>query len=260
MSASLNPNFPNEVPLDDGRTPWTPAEFEAQLRAKEAKYHIFHAFNQRLNRGALQPFQVRGWVANRFYYQAAIPMKDAAIMGNCPDRATRRRWIERITDHDGHGDFNVEEGRGGGIETWTRLGLATGLSREDLWSFKHVQPGTRFAVDAYVNFARKAPWQEGIISSLTEMFAPKIHADRLASWPSAYPWIDQSGLGYFRSRIPLAQRDVEHGLEVALTWCTSRAKQERAIQILQFKLDVLWSLLDAVEKAYPDDLAEELRP
>jgi pyrroloquinoline-quinone synthase len=123
-----------------------------------------------------------------------------------------------------------------------------------------VQPGVRFAVDAYVNFARRAPWQEAVISSLTEMFAPKIHADRLAGWPSHYPWIDASGLGYFRSRIPLAQRDVEHGLEVALAFGDTRAKQQRAIEILGFKLDVLWSLLDAVALAYPDDLAPELRP
>ncbi|WP_428422945.1 pyrroloquinoline-quinone synthase PqqC [Methylibium sp.] len=238
--------------------PWSPAEFEARLRAKESGYHIHHAFNKRLNSGALQPFQVRGWVANRFYYQQAIPMKDAAVMANCEDRATRRRWIDRILDHDGHGDH--EGPNAGGIETWTRLGLAVGLSREDLWSHRHVQPGVRFAVDAYVNFARRAPWREGVISSLTEMFAPKIHADRLAGWPSMYPWIAAEGLAYFRSRIPLAQRDVEHGLEVAIAFGDTRAKQERAIEILQFKLDVLWSMLDAVERAYPDDLTEDRRP
>ncbi|RZT97873.1 pyrroloquinoline-quinone synthase PqqC [Rivibacter subsaxonicus] len=238
--------------------PWSAAEFEARLRALESRYHIHHPFNRRLNSGALAPFQVRGWVANRFYYQHAIPMKDAAIMANCEDRATRRRWALRLLDHDGRDDFAGVNA--GGIETWSALGTAVGLSREDLWTFRHVQPGVRFAVDAYVNFARRAPWQEAIISSLTEMFAPKIHADRLAGWPSHYPWIDASGLGYFRSRIPLAQRDVEHGLEVALAYGDTRAKQQRAVAILGFKLDVLWSLLDAVDRAYPDDLAPELRP
>lgn len=237
---------------------WSPAEFEARLRAKESGYHIHHAFNQRLNSGALAPFQVRGWVANRFYYQQAIPMKDAAVMSNCDDRETRRRWLLRMLDHDGHGDFRGADA--GGIEIWTQLGLAVGLTREDLWSQRHVQPGVRFAVDAYVNFARRSPWQEGVISSLTEMFAPKIHADRLAGWPSHYPWIDARGLAYFRNRIPLAQRDVEHGLEVAMAYGDTRKKQERAIEILQFKIDVLWALLDAVERAYPDDLAPELRP
>ncbi len=239
-------------------SPWSTTEFEARLRAKESGYHIHHAFNKRLNSGALAPFQVRGWVANRFYYQQAIPMKDAAVMSNCDDRETRRRWTLRLLDHDGHDDF--DGANAGGIEIWTQLGLAVGLTRDDLWSQRHVQPGVRFAVDAYVNFARRSPWQEGVISSLTEMFAPKIHADRLAGWPSHYPWIDGSGLAYFRNRIPLAQRDVEHGLEVAMAYGSTRAKQQRAIEILQFKIDVLWSLLDAVERAYPDDLPEEKRP
>jgi pyrroloquinoline-quinone synthase len=238
--------------------PWSADDFEARLRERESRYHIHHPFNLRLNRGELAPFQVRGWVANRFYYQVRIPQKDAAVLSNCPDRAERRRWIERILDHDGRGDF--AGGNAGGIEAWCRLGMATGLARERIESLRHVQPGVRFAVDAYVNFARTAPWEEAAISSLTELFAPRIHADRLAGWPSLYPWIAPEGLAYFRSRIPLAGRDVEHGLEIARRWCDTRARQERAIAILDFKLDILWAMLDAIALAYPDDLAEELRP
>ncbi|HEY8973591.1 MAG TPA: pyrroloquinoline-quinone synthase PqqC [Burkholderiaceae bacterium] len=245
----------DRFPLD---TPWTAEDFEARLRERESRYHIHHPFNLRLNRGELAPFQVRGWVANRFYYQSQIPRKDAAVLANCDDRAERRRWIERILDHDGRGDFR--DGQAGGIEAWCQLATATGLSRKDLESMRQVQPGVRFAVDAYVNFARSAPWQEAAISSLTELFAPKIHADRLAGWPSLYPWIAAEGLAYFRSRIPLASRDVTHGLEVARRWCTTRERQERAIAILDFKLDILWSMLDAIALAYPDDLAKELRP
>jgi len=139
----------------------------------------------------------------------------------------------------------------GGIEAWSRLGEAVGLTRDALWSLEQVTPGVRFAVDAYVNFARRAPWQEAVCSSLTEMFAPQIHKDRLATWPQHYPWIDPDGLAYFRSRIPLAQRDVEHGLKVTLAHFTRRDQQERALTILQFKLDILWSMLDSIEKAFP---------
>ena len=49
----------------------------------------------------------------------------------------------------------------------------------------------------------------------------------------------------------LAERDVEHGLAVTLEYFTTRAQQERALEILQFKLDVLWAISDAIEKAYP---------
>ena len=225
--------------------PWSAKEFESKLRALEAGYHIHHPFNQRLNSGHCSPEQIRGWVANRFYYQVNIPLKDAAILSNCPDRETRRRWIQRLIDHDGRGDDE------GGIEAWVRLGEAVGIDRPTMWSQQHVLPGVRFAVDAYVNFARRAPWQEAVCSSLTEMFAPHIHLERLAGWPSHYPWIEPQGLQYFRSRVPLAQRDVEHGLEVTLSHFRTASEQRRALDILQFKLDILWSILDAVEKAWP---------
>jgi pyrroloquinoline-quinone synthase len=225
--------------------PWSPEEFEAQLRARGAGYHIHHPFNVKMNEGLLRDEQIRGWVLNRFYYQVKIPQKDGAILANCTDRATRRLWVRRILDHDGHGHDP------GGIEAWVRLGEAVGLARDALWSQQHVVPGVRFAVDAYVNFARQAPWQEAVCSSLTELFAPKIHQDRLANWPLHYPWIAPEGLQYFRSRISLAERDVEHGLHVTLAYFTTRAQQERALEILQFKLDILWAMLDAIELAYP---------
>jgi pyrroloquinoline-quinone synthase len=223
---------------------WDSATFEAQLRAKGQAYHIHHPFNVRLNSGGATPDEVRGWVANRFYYQVNIPLKDAAVLANCPDREVRRRWVTRILDHDGHG---ADEG---GIESWVRLGQAVGLSRASLWSHEHVVPGVRFAVDAYVDFARRRPWQESVCASLTELFAPQIHKERLATWPRHYPWIEPAGLDYFRSRIPLASRDVEHGLAVTLGHFTTRALQDRALEILQFKLDILWSMLDAIGLRY----------
>ena len=236
------------APLHSGilqASPWPTAEFEERLRGLGERYHIHHPFNIRMNSGGCSPQQIRGWIANRFYYQINIPLKDAAILSNCPDRQTRRLWIQRLLDHDGTGDDE------GGIEAWVHLAGAAGLERDALWSLEHVLPGVRFAVDAYVNFARRAPWQEAVCSSLTEMFAPQIHRDRLSGWPSLYPWIDTDGLQYFRSRIPLAQRDVEHGLDVTLGYFRTPEAQHRAIDILKFKLDILWSMLDAIEKAYP---------
>jgi len=226
-------------------TPWNRSEFEAQLRARGAGYHIHHPFNQKMNSGQLSADQIRGWVANRFYYQVNIPQKDAAIIANCPDGETRRKWVRRILDHDGW------DGNEGGIDAWVRLGAAVGIDADALWSQRHVVPGVRFAVDAYVNFARRAPWQEAVCSSLTEMFAPQIHKDRLANWPTHYCWIAPEGLQYFRSRISLAEQDVEHGLQVTLDYFTTREQQEQALHILQFKLDILWAMLDAIEKAYP---------
>jgi pyrroloquinoline-quinone synthase len=191
--------------------------------------------------------QLQCWVANRFYYQIAIPMKDAAILSNCPDKEVRKEWIVRITDHDG------VDGQVGGIEAWIQLGMAVGLSREDVTSLKYLSPGVKFAVDAYVNFARQRPWQESVCSSLTELFAPHIHQQRISSWPSMYPWIDETGLTYFKKRLTEARRDVEQGLSVTLDYfSTSRDMQLKALDILQFKLDVLWVIADAIMLACTD--------
>ena len=224
--------------------PWSKAEFEEKLRAKGERYHIHHPFHVAMNSGRCTKAQVRGWVLNRFYYQVSIPVKDAAILANMPDREQRRRWIQRILDHDG------THGSEGGIEAWLRLGEAVGLEREAVVSLRHVLPGVRFAVDAYVDFARRAPWQQAVCASLTELFAPAIHKERLANWPQHYPWIEASGYAYFRQRLGEARRDVEHGLEVTLEHFRTRDEQQRALDILQFKLDVLWSMLDAMQIAY----------
>jgi pyrroloquinoline-quinone synthase len=234
-------------------TPWNHEEFEAQLRDKGSAYHIHHPFNVMLNTGKATPEQIRGWVANRFYYQIAIPVKDAAILSNTPDREIRRQWIQRILDHDGY-EITAPDGvtvrDEGGIEAWIKLGEATGLKREEIVDLRHVVPGVRFAVDAYINFARQRPWQEAVCSSLTELFAPKIHKERLANWPEFYPWIESSGLQYFRNRVTQARRDVEQGLSVTLNHFRTRTEQERALTILQFKLDVLWTMNDAMANAY----------
>lgn len=228
--------------------PWSREEFEARLRGKSAGYHIHHPFHVMMAEGRLTRAQLQGWVANRFYYQIAIPVKDAAILSNCPDREIRREWIQRILDHDGHalpGGGGI--GDPGGIEAWIRLGEAVGLARDDVTSLRLVAPAARFAVDAYVNFARQRPWQEAIASSLTELFAPHIHQQRIDTWPQLYPWVEPEGLQYFRNRLTQARRDVEHGLRFTLDYFSrTRALQERALEILQFKLDVLWALADAI--------------
>jgi pyrroloquinoline-quinone synthase len=226
------------------QAPWSAAEFEQRLRDKGRAYHIHHPFNVMLNSGHAEPEQIRGWVANRFYYQVSIPVKDAAILANCDDRAVRRNWVQRILDHDGYADDP------GGIESWLRLAEAVGLRRDEVESFAQLLPGVRFAVDAYVNFARRAPWPEAVCSSLTELFAPEIHKQRLAGWPDHYPWIDRGGLHYFQSRMSLARRDVEFGLAVTLERFKTLAEQERALEILQFKLDVLWQMNDAMALRY----------
>ncbi len=207
-------------------------------------YHDKHPFHLRMNQGKLAPDQVRGWIVNRFYYQRNIPVKDAALISNCPIREVRRVWLHRISDHDG-----LREGEGG-IEAWLKLGEAAGLTREDLLSDKGLLPKARAAVDSYVHFARTKPWPIAVASSLTELFAPDLMRERIAAFENYYTWLKPWGLEYFRSRVTQARVDSDQGLELTFTYCDTRDLQEEAVKALQFKCGLLWNLLDAMAEAY----------
>ncbi len=217
-------------------------DFVAELRAQGTRYHNLHPFHQRMDAGELTRAELQRWVTNRFYYQKCIPLKDAAIMSNCPEVEVRREWIQRIIDHDG-----TTEGTGG-IESWLRLGEALGVSRGELVSERGVLPGVRYAVDAYVNFARQRPWIEAVASSLTELFGPAAIRVRLDALERHYAWIDPAGLEYFRRRLEQAPRDANYALELVVDRCCTRDQRDAAVSALKFKTEVLWAQLDAIER------------
>ncbi len=220
---------------------WSREEFLARLqKVGSQSYHHLHPFHIRMNAGELDQTGIQLWVANRFYYQKNIPLKDAAILANCPLREVRQKWIKRIIDHDGTSEHE------GGIEKWMRLGIACGLNSEAMIDERHVRPAVRFAVEAYVNFARTQPWPIAIASSLTELFAPDLMAKRLEAFQNYYTWIASDGLDYFRARLIQAREDSEFALDLTLKYCDDRKMQEAAINALRFKCDVLWAMLDGL--------------
>ncbi|MEV4644720.1 pyrroloquinoline-quinone synthase PqqC [Saccharopolyspora sp. NPDC049357] len=224
--------------------PWSSEEFEAELRAVgEARYHHLHPFNERMHAGDLTEEEFRGWVRNRFYYQINLPVKDAFILTKLPG-AERRKWIKRITDHDGTPEVE------GGIERWVRLGEAVGLTRDELYDTRTVLPGVRFAVDAYVDFCRHKPWLEAVASAMTELFAPDLLSRRIVDVQKHYPWLDERGLEYFRTRLTQQPADIAHLLGLVLDNARTREQQEACVRALEFKCDVLWTLLDAVQLAH----------
>ncbi|HET7578603.1 MAG TPA: pyrroloquinoline-quinone synthase PqqC [Bacillales bacterium] len=224
---------------------WSPEEFTRRLKeVGREHYHDKHPFHVAMHDGRLSDEQIRGWVANRYYYQKSVPIKDAAILSNLPSREMRREWIQRIIDHDG------TQGEEGGIEAWLRLGEATGMSREEVIQEERVVPGVRFAVDGYVHFARTKPWIEAVASSLTELFSPDLISYRIKVLEQLYSWIDRDGLEYFRSRLTQAPRDSDYALKLVLAHCQTPDLQRRAVAALRFKCNVLWSQLDAIEKAF----------
>jgi pyrroloquinoline-quinone synthase len=225
---------------------WERDEFVEKLReVGGAAYHDKHPFHLAMNAGRLEPEAVRGWVANRYLYQRSIPIKDAAIVSNCPLREVRRLWIHRVIDHDG------ATGDEGGIEAWLRLGEACGIPREELLDERHALPGVRFACDAYVQFAHTQPWPIAVASSLTELFAPDLMAKRLAAFEQLYPWVQPWGFDYFRRRLTQARHDSGEGLELTLQHCDTAELQRAAVDALRFKCDVLWTMLDAIMLRYP---------
>lgn len=220
-------------------------EFKARLHQIGAeRYHDKHPFHHLLHSGGCSIEQIRAWVINRYYYQSRIPMKDAAFLSRVDDHRLRRIWRHRIEDHDG-----TVEGTGG-IERWLKLAVGVGLDPEYVQSAMGVLPATRFAVDAYVRFVRAEALLPAVASSLTELFAPKIHKDRIAGLLKNYNFANEETISYFQHRLSEAPRDVAFGLEWVLDHAISPAEQDAAAAALVFKTEVLWSQLDALYSAY----------
>ncbi|GAA3974807.1 pyrroloquinoline-quinone synthase PqqC [Actinomadura viridis] len=246
MSTAPAPRIPSPAP------PWPPGELEDRLRALAAeRYHHRHPFNLRMHEGLLSPEELRRWVLNRFHYQRHIPIKDALILAKLDDRELRRSWIRRIHDHDGRSAEDGRPAEAGGIERWLRLGEAVGLDRTLLLSGEGVLPAVRFAVEGYVGFCRLGSPLEAVASSLTELFAPDLMVTRIAAWERHYPWIEPAGLRYFQVRVGQGRRDSDEALALVHAWARTRADQERVLAAFTFKCDVLWSLLDAVDRPAP---------
>lgn len=219
--------------------------FEARLRAIGAeRYHDKHPFHRLLHEGHCSMTQVRAWVINRFYYQSRIPLKDAAFLSRCEDVSIRRAWRKRIEDHDG----GIEEG--GGLRRWLKLAEAVGLDPDYVASARGVLPGTRFACDAYVRFVRDMPMIDAVAASLTELFAPAIHKNRIAGLLEHYTFANEEALSYFRRRLEEAPQDVAFGLNYVLDHADTLDRQDAAAAALTFKTDVLWAQLDALHHAY----------
>lgn len=225
--------------------PLTPAELETAILAVGAeRYHDKHPFHHLLHSGKLNRGQVQAWALNRYCYQAAVPRKDAAFMSRTLDRDLRREWVRRVLDHDG---FGSEEG---GIERWLVLTDALGLERDYVTSMQGALPATKFAVEAYVHFVREMPLVVAVASSLTELFAPKIHRERIAGMLEGYDFIGERAMQYFKRRLDQANSDSDFALAYIKQHAQTLQEQTACIEAVRFKCNVLWAQLDALHHAY----------
>ena len=232
---SVHPDMPNADAL------------EARLREIGAtRYHNLHPFHGMLHGGELTKGQVQAWALNRYYYQASIPVKDAAVISRLRDMSLRREWRHRLEDHDGTNELE------GGIVRWFKLTDGLGLDRDYVTSTRGILPTTRFAVDAYVNFVRERTPLEAVASSLTELFAPGIHRERIAGMLENYSFITDDVMAYFRKRLNQANRDADWVLDFVRREANTQEEREAVCDALIFKCEVLWTQLDGLLHAYVD--------
>lgn len=223
----------------------SPEALERQLRHIGAtRYHSLHPFHRMLHGGQLSKGQVQAWALNRYYYQASIPLKDAVVISRFTDRAVRQEWRHRLEDHDG--DVGAE----GGIERWLKLTDGLGLDRALVESTAGILPATRFAVDAYVHFVRDKSPLEAIASSLTELFAPNLHEERISGMLQHYDFIRPDIMAYFQRRLTQAPRDAKFALDYVLTHARTPEARQLVCDALTFKTNCLWVQLDALHHAY----------
>jgi pyrroloquinoline-quinone synthase len=234
---SLNP----DVTLESA------AQLEDALRQIGAtRYHNHHPFHKMLHGGQLNKGQVQAWALNRYHYQSTIPIKDAVVISRFRDRATRLEWRHRIEDHDG------DAGTEGGIERWLKLTEGLGLDSAYVESTEGILPITRFAVDAYVHFVRDRTPLEAIASSLTELFAPNLHEERISGMLAHYDFVNPDIMSYFSRRLTQAPRDANFALDYVKAHAQTPAERRLVCNALIFKTNVLWSQLDALYHAYVD--------
>ena len=233
--------------LKAGTSLATADELETALREIGAtRYHNLHPFHRLLHGGKLNKGQVQAWALNRYYYQSSIPIKDAVVISRFRDRNIRLEWRHRIEDHDC--DVDTE----GGIERWLKLTEGLDLDTAYVESAEGILPATRFAVDAYVHFVRDRTPLEAIASSLTELFAPNLHEERISGMLAHYDFVNPSIMSYFKRRMEQAPRDANFALDFVKKHAKTPEEREAVCNALIFKTNVLWVQLDALYHAYID--------
>ena len=112
-----------------------------------------------------------------------------------------------------------------------------------------VLPATRFIGNEYLNLVRTRPFLECVASSLTELFSRDLITLRMEKLRQHYPWL-ASALDYFEARLTEAPEDAAFAIQYVFDHAATRAEQERVIQALRDKCDILWAQLDALYFAY----------
>lgn len=223
--------------IESPSTPWSIDEFKKQINNLQYRYHINHPLDIYIMEGKSNKELFQSWVANRYYYQCTIPKKDSVILSKCDSIEIRREWAKNINDHDKVG---------GGIELWLNMGIALGLTKEEMNDFRHVLPGVKFACDKYLSFVKETELKYAIASCLTVTFASEIHEARLNNWPKHYDFLKDDVYKYFKNRPAYARIEKEFATNYILDNIKISEEQCKVIEIIKMKQDILWCILDSI--------------
>jgi len=103
-----------------------------------------------------------------------------------------------------------------------------------------------------VHFVRDKTPLEAIASSLTELFAPNLHEERISGMLAHYDFVNPDIMSYFSRRLQQAPRDAGFALDYVKAHARTPAEREAVCNALIFKTNVLWVQLDALYHAYVD--------
>lgn len=231
--------------MSEHNPPLKRQQFMQRLRRLgSSRYQDKHPFTEILNNGKLTKTQLQAYVLNWYYFEKMIPQKDAGIISNCPIPEVRKIWVARILRHDGYGDVE------GATEGWLKLCQAAGIDR-NVFTRARFLPGVRLAIDSYVQYAKSKTWLEGIATSLTQIFLPRLVERRINAFVKHYKeYVSPTGLEYFMSLQAQAKEGSRTALDIVLRYATTSEAQEMVTEALLYMDDVLWSILDAIYSAY----------
>ena len=134
----------------------------------------------------------------------------------------------------GHGGHHDHHGGYGGVMRWITTTNHKDIGTLYLWfSF------TMFMVGGVMAMAIRL-----------ELFSPGIISERIEGMLKNYDFVSADTLDYFAKRPPQAERDAQFALDYVKRHAKTPQQQSAVLRALEFKCDVLWSMLDALYYCY----------
>ena len=218
--------------------------FKKSIMKSSERYFTNHPFYRDMNEGRVSRAGIQLWAANRYYYQKTVPRKDSYILMNCDNEVIRKKMIHRIMNYD-----ELQQ-----VTAWWKFCKAVDLPDKVLDTEQLVLPGVKFAVDNHLNFCRNSNFHDSLSTCVTDTFGPEFHNLRLEKWKQNYKWIESPGFDYFvNTNAERNNRNTQNDdfiIDHILEHYKTPDEQLRALSIINFKLNVLWCILDAVQLKY----------